>query len=480
MNLAFATVAELAALVRSKETSPVELTQFFLERLERLGPRYNAVASLTRERALREARRAEEELRQGRDRGALHGIPYGAKDLLAARGAPTTWGAPPFAGQTFSFDATVVRRLARAGAVLAAKLAMIELAGGGGYGSAGASLQGPTRNPWHPEYWAGGSSSGSGAAVAAGLVPFAIGSETNGSIMGPASFCGITGLRPTYGLVSRYGAMPLSWTLDKLGPMARSAEDCGLVLQAIAGGDARDVGSARRSFRFRPSVADVRTWRIGYAPADFEELAPEEARPAFAGALQALRSLGASLIELSLPDDLPYGAAINMIIGSEAASVFGEFIEGPMLEALADERQKAGLRAYFTISARDYLDAMRVRRRVQEAFRALFRRVDVLVGASRLPPRIDEPLGARARRSPSAETQRPHNTALVAASNLAGLPALCLPCGFTNAGLPVAIQLVGRPFEEARLLALGMAYQAATDWHRRVPSVRETAAEGGG
>ncbi|MGH2352686.1 MAG: amidase [Chloroflexota bacterium] len=475
-ELAFATVTELAKLLDEQRVSPVELAQLALDRLERLGSRYNAVASVTAERALAEARRAEGERRAGRVRGRLHGIPYGAKDLLAARGAPTTWGAPPYRDQVFDDDAAVIQRLGRAGAALAGKLAMVELAGGGGYRYPNASLQGPGRTPWNLDHWSGGSSSGSGAAVAAGLVPFAIGSETSGSILSPASSCGVTGLRPTYGLVSRHGAMPLSWTLDKLGPLAHAAEDCGLVLEAIAGADRRDAASAGRRFRYAPlAVAELRGLRLGYAPADFEDLAADEARPAFAAALDVLRGMGAPLVEAGLPPDLPYGPAVSTIIGAEGATVFAGLIESDAFESLVDARQKAGLRAGLSISARDYLDAMRVRSRVQAAFRRLFAEVDVLVSVAYRGPaaRADQPLdGRRHTVDPdSLPADRKRNPALVPAGNLAGLPALCLPCGFTPTGLPLAIQLVGRPFEENTLLSLGAWFQGQTDWHRRRPPV---------
>jgi aspartyl-tRNA(Asn)/glutamyl-tRNA(Gln) amidotransferase subunit A len=474
-------VGELSRLIQRGAISPVELTRLFLARLERLGPQFNAVAAVMPERALAEARRAEAALRRGASRGALHGIPYGAKDLLAARGAPTTWGAPPYRHQVLDDDATVVRRLSRAGAVLAAKLAMVELAGGGGYRYASASLQGPGRTPWDPACWSGGSSSGSGAAVAAGLVPFAIGSETSGSIITPASYCGVTGLRPTYGLVSRAGAMALSWTLDKLGPMARSAEDCALVLEAMAGPDPRDPSSARRRFRYRPlALPELQQLRLGVAPADFEELADQRARPAFAAALEVLRSLGAAFVEVGLPPDLPYGAVVATIIGAEASTIFAGLIESDAFQTLVDAKQKAGLRADLGIAARDYLNAMRIRARVQQAFRDLFRQVDVLVGVGRPGPAtpIDQPLDRRASRRPAPPPARPANPALIPAGNLAGLPALCLPCGFARASgarkegaseLPVAIQLVGPPFAENRLLSLGAWFQAQTDWHRRRP-----------
>ncbi len=229
-DIFFASIKELGAQLRARKLSPVELTEGYLARLEKFGPRLGAVVTLMRASALKEARAAEREIKQGRYRGPLHGIPYGAKDLLATRNAPTTWGAAPYKDQQFDYDATVVARLHDAGAILVAKLAMVELAGGMGYNHANASLTGACRTPWNTDYWSGGSSSGPGAAVAAGLVAFAIGSETSGSIITPAAFCGITGLRPTYGRVSRHGAMALAWTLDKLGPMCRSAADCGYVL----------------------------------------------------------------------------------------------------------------------------------------------------------------------------------------------------------------------------------------------------------
>jgi aspartyl-tRNA(Asn)/glutamyl-tRNA(Gln) amidotransferase subunit A len=495
-ELAFATVAELSSLLERKRVSPVELAQVFTGRLERLGPRYNAVAALMRERALAEARRAEAELGRGRVRGPLHGIPYGAKDLLAARGAPTTWGAPPYHDRALDYDAAAIQRLGRARATLAAKLATVELAGGGGYRYASASLQGPGRTPWNVKHWSGGSSSGSGAAVAAGLVPFAIGSETSGSILSPASNCGVTGLRPTYGLVSRHGAMTLSWTLDKLGPMAHSAEDCGLVLEVLAGADRRDTGSARRRFRYAPlEPAVLRRVRLGFSPADFEELAAEAARPAMAAALEALRGLGTPWAEVLLPPDLPYGRLVRTIMGGEAAAAHGDLIDSDSLELLVDAKQKEGLRSYLSITAREYLEAQRQREHVRDAFRELFARVDVLVsiGLRRPAPRIDQPLDDRpappaaaappqgAPAGPGAQppppplpppqAPQPGNAELIPAANLAGVPALCLPCGFTPDGLPISIQLVGPPFSENTLLSLGAWYQSRTDWHRRRPPI---------
>src|SRR5437764_15191179 len=263
-DLAFTPIPELGRLLRARRVSATELAELSLERLERFGPRYNCLVTVTPERALADAARADRELAAGKLRGPLHGIPYGVKDLLAVRGYPTTWGAEPYRAQTFEEDATVVARLGAAGAVLVGKLAMVELAGGMGYSQANASFTGPGRTPWNVDYWSGGSSSGPGAAVAAGLVPFAIGSETSGSILTPAAYCGISGLRPTYGRVSRHGAMALSYSMDKIGVMGRTADDCALVLSHIAGHDPQDPASlADAEFNYNPAPSK-QPLRIGW------------------------------------------------------------------------------------------------------------------------------------------------------------------------------------------------------------------------
>lgn len=469
----FATISELNEKLLRREFSAVELARAFLDRLETLGPRYNALALSLRDSALGQARRADDEIQRGRRRGPLQGIPFGAKDLLSVAGKPTGWGARPYARQIFDYTATVLRKLARAGAVLIGKLAMIELAGGGGYRWASASMHGPCLNPWDMSRWAGGSSSGSGAAVAAGLVPFALGSETWGSIVTPAAYCGVTGLRPTYGLVSRHGAMALSWTMDKIGPLARSAEDCGFILQVISGGDAQDPGSAGRSFYYAPQYArPLKELRVGFAPVDFEQWAEPEARPDFLKALETLRELGLQLRETHLPD-YPYSAVAGLIIDAEGSAAFEELISSGRVNELADARQIAGLKAGLEIPARDYLRAMRIRRLIQQEMRRLFAEVDLLVSPARFGPatKISEPLDRSRSRTP-----RPKNRGLSdlgAAGNLAGLPALVLPCGFAQ-GLPIAIQLVGRPFSENTLLAVGREFQRVTDWHRRRPPAPAT------
>lgn len=469
-DLFFATIAELNAKLKSKEISALELTRAFALRLEKLGPRYNALALPLTEQAIRKARDVDGDIKRGRFRSPLQGIPFGAKDLLSYAGQPTTWGARPYAAQVFDYDATVLKKLNGAGAVLVGKLSMVELAGGGGYRFAAASLFGPGLNPWDRSRWSGGSSSGSGSAVAAGLVPFAIGSETNGSILTPAAFCGITGLRPTYGLVSRYGAMALSWTMDKLGPMCRSAEDCGLVLEEIAGGDSSDPGSAGKSFYYTPQYArQMKDLRIGFAPGDFTEWPEASARPAFEKALADIREIGAEMVETKLPE-FPYGPLVSTIISTEGSAVFEPLIASGKVDELADQKQIAGLRAGLEIAAKDYLKAMRIRTLVKQKFRELFSQVDVLVSPGRFGPasKISEPLDAR-----SSDRSTPKEmglSSLTPAGNLAGLPALSLPCGFAG-DLPIAIQLVGLPFSENTLIAVGKQFQSRTEWHRRRPPV---------
>jgi aspartyl-tRNA(Asn)/glutamyl-tRNA(Gln) amidotransferase subunit A len=466
----FASITELNAKLRARALSAEELTRAFSSRLAKLGPRYNALVLSMEETALGRARAVDGEIKLGRLRGLLQGIPFGAKDLLSVAYKPTTWGAKPYEHQRFEHDATVLRKLDRAAALLIGKLAMVELAGAGGYGSASASLSGPCLNPWDSARWAGGSSSGSAAAVAAGLVAFAIGSETWGSILTPCAYCGITGLRPTYGLVSRFGAMAVSWTLDKIGPMCRTAEDCGHVLQVMSGGDFSDPTSAGKSFYYTPQFTrKVSDLRVGFAPSDIAEHAEPSARPAFEAALQTLRDIGVQMVETELPD-LPYGPSIRTIIAAEGSAAFEPLIESGGVDQLADARQIAGLRAGLEIPARDYLRAMRVRSLVREEFRKLFVKVDVVVSPSRfgVATKISEPLDQP--RPGGAQPKARGLAGLGAAGNLAGLPALSLPCGFAD-GLPVALQLAGRAFTENNLLAIGVEYQRRTDWHRRRPKV---------
>ncbi len=456
-EIAFATVAELARLLRARKISSVELTRLFLDRLAELGPRYHALAELTPALALAQARRADLARRRHERATLLLGIPYGAKDLLATKNIPTRWGAPPFRHQVFDYDAAVIRKMRDTGAVLIGKLAMVEMAGGGGYSYPSASLHGAGLNPWNPAHWSGGSSSGSGSAVAAGLVPFALGSETQGSIMGPASFCGITGLRPTWGLVSRYGAMELAWSMDKVGPMAHSAEDCGWILQALAGEDPKDFATRGHAFRFQPQ-AGRRDFRIAVLPADFTGQRGIER--AFEEALDVLRRLGMRVVRTDLPK-CDYRAISATIIQAEFAAAQERFIRSKRVEKLADKGQARGARAALKISAAEYVRALVRREEIAPRVLEMFEDFDALVSPT-LPwqaPKITDNLRKMRRRKGSY-------TVLGA---LFGLPALSLPMGFGGQGLPLGLCLTGNLFDENTILQVGMQYQRETDWHRRRP-----------
>jgi aspartyl-tRNA(Asn)/glutamyl-tRNA(Gln) amidotransferase subunit A len=467
-DIYFASITEINQKLVKKEFSAVELARAFCDRLEAIGPRYNALALLLRKDAHRDAKDVDGDIGRERFRGPLQGIPFGAKDLLAYAKHPTTWGAQPYADQVFDYTATALQRILKHGGLLTGKLAMVELAGGPSYRSAAASLTGPGLNPWDTTRWSGGSSSGSAIAVAAGLVTYALGSETSGSILTPSAFCGVTGLRPTYGLVSRHGAMSLAWTLDKIGPICRSAEDCGLVLERIAGADPDDPASARKNFYYTPQFTrDLKDVRVGFAPVDFDEGVDPAARADYAKALETIRSLGVQVVEAKMPE-YPYGPVIGTIISAEGSAVFETLIKSGRVDQLADQHQIAGLKAGLEIPASEYLKAMRIRAIIQEAFRDLLSTTDVLIAPTRFDPapKITEPLGGRANDRPAPS--RPGLTGLIPAGNLAGLPALSLPCGFAN-GMPMGLQLMGTPFSENMLLAIGKTFQDRTDWHKRRP-----------
>ncbi len=459
-DLFLMTATELSKLLRRKKMSSLELTRMFLERLEQLGPKYNALAELTPELALAQAKRADRALRKGETTSPLLGVPYGAKDLLATKNIPTRWGAPSYRDQVFDYDATVITKLREAGAVLVGKLAMVELAGGGGYHFASASLHGPGLNPWNVNYWSGGSSSGSGTAIAAGLVPYALGSETWGSIMTPAAFCGVTGLRPTWGLVSRHGAMELAWSMDKVGPMARSAEDCGWVLQAIACHDAHDFTTSERAFKFKPR-ASRSDFRIGVLPVDFST-APE-CEQVFEEALRVLRKAGMKLKRVELPAGHEYETITRTLLNGEASAAHEELIASERLNELVDTAQKEGLRRSVSGSVTAYARAQQRREPAKRAVLSLFDSFDVLVAptvAGEAPTLdTDLSLGSGGRRGYGV------------LGALAGVPSLSVPMGFGARGLPLGLSITGNLFDENTLLQVGMIYQRETAWHRMRPSV---------
>ncbi|HEX8617777.1 MAG TPA: amidase [Thermoanaerobaculia bacterium] len=459
-DVLYLTVGELAQRIAAQKLSPVELTEAYLRRSETLGATLNAYVTLTHERALAEARAAESEISAGRYRGPLHGIPYAAKDLLAADGYPTTWGARPYANQKFAYDANVIKRLNAAGAVLIGKAAMIELAGGMGYRFGTASLTGGAKNPWNVTCWTCGSSSGSGAIVAAGLAAFAIGTETWGSIICPSASCGVSGLRPTFGRVGRGGAMALSYSMDKIGPMARSADDCGFILAALAAhdrGDRHSLPADEASFGYETKPRALRIGRLTNAWG--ANLQPEIAALTEA-AFTTLRNAGATIVDVELPEG-PWEMAAAVTIQVEGASAFDELIDSGRVAELTDPGSRLGGYVNRTISGHDYLRAQRLRTVLQEKIDPLFDRVDVLAAASL--PIVATPLEA------NLEVDFAFSDPLGGIGNACGLPAISVPSGFTEKGLPAGIQFVGRALDDNAVLAAARLFQSKTNWHRRHP-----------
>jgi Asp-tRNA(Asn)/Glu-tRNA(Gln) amidotransferase A subunit family amidase len=489
-DLAFATVSEMASLLRSRKVTSVDLTKMYLDRLKRYDSKLHFVITLTEERALAQARAADAEIAARNYRGPLHGIPWGAKDLLAVKGYPTTWGAGGFEHQSFDEDATVVKRLDEAGAVLIAKFTLGALAMGDKW------FGGRTRNPWNMEQGSSGSSAGSASAVAAGCVAFAIGSETLGSISSPSTRCGVTGLRPTFGMVPRTGAMALCWTMDKLGPIARSAEDCALVLEAIHGIDGKDVSAVRTSFTWN-TLLDWQKLRVGYLKSEFDPPEPLKLYEAAANetadekkkreehniqmkearvrrdydwryelaALDKLRAMGVNLIPVELPK-LPYDAMVPLLT-AEAAAAFDDLTLSGRDRLLTEQGIEDWPNAFRTARfypAVEYIQANRARTLAVRQVSALFEQVDIIV-------------------TPSTDTQ-------LTATNLTGHPALILPNGLRGAdapkppaiddgdhddiggpGTPVSLTFLAGHYQDAKLAAFAWAYQQATNFHTLHPKL---------
>lgn len=436
-EVAFWPVTWLSELIRTRQVSSEELTRMYLDRLELHGPTLEAVITLTEDRALRQARQADDDIAHGRWRGPLHGIPWGAKDLLSVKDYPTTWGAQPYQTQVIDEDATVVRRLDEAGAVLVAKLTLGALAMGDyWYG-------GRTRNPWHLEQGSSGSSAGPAAAAVAGLVGFTIGTETLGSIVSPSTRTGATGLRPTFGRVSRHGAMALSWTMDKLGPICRSAEDCALVFHAIHGADGKDPTARTVPFDW-DAEAPLDDLRVGYLAAAFED---DNANSDFdRAALEVVRGLGVEPVPVALPDDFPLGP-LRVILNAEAAAAFDDLTRSGRDDELVRQTPGSWPNSFRTarfIPAVEYIQANRVRTMVMGALAAALDGIDVFV-------------------SPSFAGD------LLLMTNLTGHPVVVLPHGFNDAGSPVSFSFVGNLYRDAEALRLARAYQEATDFHRKHP-----------
>jgi aspartyl-tRNA(Asn)/glutamyl-tRNA(Gln) amidotransferase subunit A len=456
-DLAFADCHELSSLLQRKVVSSVELTHLYLERLEKYGQHYGALVTLMPERALREAKRADRERAHGTVRSKLHGIPYGVKDLLATKDAPTTWGAAPYRLQHFDYDATVVKRLGDAGAVLLAKLAMVELAGGFGYNDADASFTGPGRTPWNRNFWSGGSSSGPGAATSAGLVGFAIGSETDGSIVVPAASCGVTGLRPTYGRVSRHGAMALSWSMDKLGPIARSARDAEIILRIISGADPGDPTSVTRPFA-RPSTPP----RIAILAGSREKLMPAVLKN-FNRSVRELATFASITDERTLPK-APWGDVAGNVINAECAAAFQDLIESGRARELQSVDDKLGGYPQLAVRAVDYINAQRQRSIMMNLLLGAFSDVDAVIWPTMSTVAL--PVGV-----PFDKTypKYPGGTDLTTPGNVCGWPAIALPNGFGENNLPTSLSMMSAPFSETVLTSIAARYQQRTDYHRRRP-----------
>ncbi len=450
--LAFLPVTQLAELLRARQVTSLELTEMYLARLKRYDPVLECVACITEDLAYEQARRADDEIARGIYRGPLHGIPWGAKDLLATRGYPTGWGAMPYKDQVIDLDATVVQRLEAAGAVLIAKLTLGALANGDVWHS------GTTKNPWDISEGSSGSSAGSGAATAAGLVGFAIGTETMGSIVSPSTRCGVTGLRPTYGRVSRYGAMALSWSMDKIGPMCRSVEDCALVFSAIYGPDGRDMTISPEPFTWDPAL-DPHNLRVGYVASAFE---PETAdtddpdkkelyRVQLENSLEVLelmRAKGFELIPIALPAREIGG--LWTILAAEAAAAFDQITRDDRVSSMKRQDDSAWpniFRAARFIPAVEYINANRIRSLLMQDMARVMSAVDVFIAPS---------YGGK--------------TLLI--SNYTGHPTVVLPNGFSDKGSPTSISFIGGLYQEAETLAVAKAYQEATDWHRQHPDLK--------
>jgi len=437
-ELAFYTIGELAQLIKNKKITSTQLTKFFIERLKKYDPMLHNVITITEERALAEAKKADNEIAKGKYRGLLHGIPYGVKDLLSTKIYKTTWGANPYKDQVIDEDAEVIKKLEQAGAVLVVKLTMGALAWGDVW------FAGKTRNPWDTTQGSSGSSAGSASSVSAGLVPFAIGTETHGSIVSPSTVCGTTGLRPTYGRVSRTGAMALSWSMDKIGVITRYAEDLAIVFNVIRGLDKNDPTLYDVPFNYEPKI-NFKKLKIGYLKNDFDRKYPFHDNDSLA--LKKLIELGAELIPIELPDFA--GRSISFILNAEAAAVFDELTRSNRDDLLVRQIKNAWpnrFRASRFISAADYINANRIRTILIQEMEKIFDKVDLYL-------------------SPSWAG----NNLLY--TNLTGHPCVVVPNGFSDKGTPTSMTFMGKLFDEGTIIAFAKAYQEDTDHHKNHPKL---------
>jgi Asp-tRNA(Asn)/Glu-tRNA(Gln) amidotransferase A subunit family amidase len=437
-ELAFYSIGELAHLIKTKQISSVELTAYFLERLKKYDPLLHCVIILTEERAMEQAKLMDEELAAGKYRGLLHGIPFGVKDLLATKDYKTTWGAEPYKEQMINEDATVIKRLEEAGGVLVAKLTMGALAWGDVW------FGGKTRNPWNTEKGSSGSSAGPASAVSAGLVPFAIGTETWGSIVSPSTVCSVTGLRPTYGRVSRTGAMALSWSMDKIGPICRNTEDLAIVFDAIHGKDGIDPTLYDVPFNYSPGI-DLSMLKIGYLKNDFDKDYAFHKNDSLT--LAKLKELGAELIPIELPDvDVN---SLSFILSAEAGAAFDDLTRSNRDDLLVRQIKNAWPNVFRTsrfIPAVEYINANRIRTLLINKMQKLFEEVDLYI-------------------APSWEGDN------LLLTNLTGHPCVVIPNGFSDEGTPTSISFIGKLFDEGTIIAVAKKYQDATDFHRKHPDL---------
>ena len=438
-DLAFYNVRQLAELIQTKKISSVELTKFYLERLKKYDPQLQCVVTLTEDLALKQAARADAEIAAGKYRGLLHGIPYGAKDLLAKKGYKTTWGSVPYKDQMLDYDAVVVERLEKAGAVLCAKLTLGELAWGDVW------FGGTTKNPWNLTRGSSGSSAGSASSVSAGLLPFAIGSETLGSIVSPSSECGDTGLRPTFGRVPRTGAMALSWSMDKLGPICRTVEDCAIVFNAIYGKDGKDLTVMDAPFQFDGTKKDLKGIKIGYLKSDFEGKYGNKKADSLT--LVMMKKFGATLIPMELPN-LPSND-ISFLLTVEGAAAFDDLTRSGKDDLMVRQIKNAwpnAFRAARFVPAVEYIQANRHRSLLIQDFHKKLGDVDVYL-------------------SPALSGKN------LTMTNLTGHPCVVLPNGFRPEGRPTSITFMGKLFGEGKLLQVAKIYQDATDFHLKHPKL---------
>ena len=463
------TIADAAAAIRSRQLSPVELTQACLDQVERHDGKINSFLTVLGDQALASARRAEQEIARGKDRGPMHGIPYAVKDIYNSKGVRTTIGSSVFKDNVPDHDSTAVRNLDRAGGVLLGKNHCLEFASGNHN-----ALYGEVRNPWNLDHTPGGSSSGSGASVAAGMVFGSMGSCTGGSIRGPASHNSIVGLKPTYGLVSRFGVFPLSWSIDHAGPMTRTVEDCAIMLGAVAGYDAQDPSSARVPIPDYQAALDrnIRGIRIGI-PRELNDGASAEVAELVQRAIVVLQELGAEVTEISLPVTGEYtGATGNIITWSEMAQVHAPWLDRldeytPMVQ----QKVRLGLVAPSTM----YHKAQQLRRLIQAEIMEALQQVDVLVGPIQTTP--PGPIqqasirGGAPKRGGGGAARGAIDMSYTRTFNLTGQPAVSVPCGFSPAGLPVGLQIAGRAFEDDLVLKVAHAYEQATEWHTMHPKL---------